>query len=197
MNLEVLAASDTAVVADSAGSVWHIRGKDDALRVRSPDGDIVTLLRASPTGHFVVIGTAAGHVSILDSNSWRQVAALEMNGPLRQAAFSHDDILALASERHDLRILFLRPSIITRMHDTSLDARDISFSPDGQVLAIVCADGRTWFHQLADDGWTYVRDHYALTSFGRFSSDGAFFASSDATGLVVLRDVLKTLSHSH
>src|SRR6185503_20328919 len=69
MRVEFLAANCTAVIADAGGSVWHVRGPDDAVRVRSPDGDRVTLLRASTSGRFVVIGTAAGQVSILDSDS--------------------------------------------------------------------------------------------------------------------------------
>jgi hypothetical protein len=71
--------------------------------------------------------------------------------------------------------------------DFALDARDISFSPDARLLSIICSDGSAWFYSVAHERWEYMRYHYGLTVFGRFSGDGHSFVSSDINGQVVVR----------
>lgn len=75
-----------------------------------------------------------------------------------------------------------------------MDARDLVFSRDNQLLAIVCSDGTIWFYSVADDRWVFTRDHLAFTSFGRFSPDGRLFVSSDSSGAVVVRDIAATMT---
>jgi WD40 repeat protein len=197
MNLETLTKDSTAVVSDSAGMVWHVQAPGKFSVLRATDGDAVTVLRASPSGHLLVVGTAGGAVTIFQTTTWKVVTSITMGGPLRQAAFSPDGtLLALASKAHDIRLLSLLSSGAVQLADVNQDARDLAFSPDGRLLAIISADGVTWFHSLADGSWTYSRDHDALPYFGRFSRDGRFFFSSDNLGTVVLRDVAMTLDRS-
>jgi WD40 repeat protein len=75
-----------------------------------------------------------------------------------------------------------------------MDARDLVFSRDDQLLAIVCSDGTIWFYSFADDSWMYTRDHLAFTSSGHFSPDGRLFVSSDNSGAVVVRDIAATMT---
>jgi WD40 repeat protein len=197
MNLQSLAIDDSAVVADIAGSVWHVQANGTSSLLRSPNGDIVTLLRASSDGRLVAVGTEHGTVTVFDSLSKRVVQTVAMEGPLRQGRFAADNsMLILSSERRNVNLISLIPSRRMAWREISLDARDLSFSPDQRLVAIVCSSGSTWFYSFANDTWTYVRDHYARTSFGRFSADGRYFLSSDSSGVVVLRDVAATLINS-
>jgi WD40 repeat protein len=195
VSLEALATDDTAVVADAAGAVWHVQNKKSPTLVRAANGDVVSLLRASPDGQLVVIGTGKGHVAILDSHTWRTLQTFEMGGALRQAAFALDNSrLALVSEARRVQLVHLASAGIENWQDVSLDARDVSFSPDGRTLAIVCSEGGLWLYSFDKNDWIYAQDHHALTSFGRFSMDGRLFVSSDQAGVVTARDVAATLS---
>src|SRR5262249_12462180 len=71
VKLAALATDDTVVVADSSGSVWHVRSRDVAQQIRSPDGNRISLLRASPDGRLVAVGTERGDVTIYESTTWK------------------------------------------------------------------------------------------------------------------------------
>jgi WD40 repeat protein len=193
--LELLASDDTIVVADALGSVWHVRDQRSSDQIRHPDGDLVTLLRASPDGHLLAVGTDHGDVIIYDSATWNILRTLKMNGTIRQGAFTADGSrLILASERESVRLVPLWPALSLRWQTAHIDARDVSFSPDGELLTIVCSNGATWFYSFSDDRWVFTQDHFALSSYGRFSSDGRLFVTSDDSGIVVVRDVQATLA---
>jgi WD40 repeat protein len=197
-NVEVLTSNGTSVVSDASGAVWHVPGEGIATLIRPADGDLVTLLRASSDGHFVAIGTERGDVTILDSRTWNTLRTVKMKGPLRQGSFAPDNLrLVLASERRDVQIVPLGTSVTDQWRETSLDVRDVSFSPDGKLLALVCSNGGLWLYSFEVNTWTYVQDHYTLTSFGRFSPDGRSFVSSDNGGAIVVRDILATSTIHH
>ena len=160
------------------------------MSLRRADGDPVTLLRASRSGRLVAVGTAHGVVTVFESSHWRVLHTVRMQGTLRLGAFSYDDhMLALVSEPRELRLFFLEQDSPDKSREFSLEARDISFSPDDRALSIICSDGSTWFYSVGYDRWKYMRDHHALAAFGRFSSDGRWFVSSDVNGQVVVREV--------
>ena len=195
VKLAALATDDTAVVADSSGSVWHVRNRDASQQIRSPDGDRISLLRASPDGRLVAVGTERGNVTIYESTTWKVSRTLKMNGTIRQVTFTADGSqIVLASERGSVQLVPLGPASTARWQEAHMDARDLVFSGDDQLLAIVCSDGTIWFYSFADDNWVFTRDHFALTSSGRFSRDGHLFVSSDSSGAVVVRDVAATLA---
>src|SRR6185295_4248952 len=196
--LEVLATDDSAVICDAAGSVWHVQSDQRATLLRRPDGELVTLLRASRDGRLVVIGTAQGRVSVFDTTDWKVVRTLVMNGPLRRGAFAPDGArLVLATERHSVQLVSLRSASPASWQETSFDMRDVLFSPDGQLLTIVCSDGAVWVYSLATDSWTYTQDHHALAFTGHFSTDGRFLATGDSDGVVVVRDMQTLLTAMH
>jgi WD40 repeat protein len=183
-------ADDSLVATDAAGSIWHVATDRPSRQIREPNGDLVTIVRASLDGSLVAIGTENGHVSILDTQTWKPVQTIEMQGQLRQLAFAPDNSrIALASKARHVHLAHLRGSDTERWNDTSLDVRNISFSPDGQILAIVCANGGIWFYSFENDTWKYFQDHFASTSFGRFSSDGRLFISTDINGAAVMRAI--------
>jgi WD40 repeat protein len=196
VKLAALATDDTVVVADSSGSVWHVRSRDVAHQIRSPDGNRISLLRASPDGRLVAVGTERGDVTIYESTTWKASRSLKMNGIIRQVAFTADGSqIVVASERGSVQLVPLGPAARARWQEAHMDARDLVFSRDDQYLAIVCSDGTIWFYSFADDRWVFTRDHLAFTSFGRFSPDGRLFVSSDNGGAVVVRDIAATMRH--
>jgi eukaryotic-like serine/threonine-protein kinase len=191
--VETLSMDQTAVVADAGGSVWHVVGANSATLIRKPNADLITLLRASPDGRLVAIGTERGELVVLDTSTWEVRQRVQMDGSLRQGRFARDgSYIAVVTERRIVQLIPLRASASTRWREVSLDARDIAFSPDGDVLGIVGADGGIWFYSLVNDKWIYTRDHYSLTSFGQFSPDGNLYVSTDSAGIAVVRDIRAT-----
>jgi WD40 repeat protein len=196
-NVETLATDDTVLVSDTTGSVWHVLDKNRSNLLRRAGADFVRVVRVSPDARFVAVATSAGDVTIFESTNWTVVQTIKMDGDVRQVAFSRDgDLLALASDGPHVRLLPVGASRSDVWQDRSLDVRSLSFSPDGHVLALVCTDGSAWLHSLRNDAWAYVRDHYAFTASGHFSSDGRLFVVSDNDGVVTVRDVDETLRRS-
>ena len=188
--LQVLAPDDTMVIGDALGSVWHVRDATTARLIRAADDDRVTMLRASRDGRLVAIGTSAGEVTIFETSTWQRRTTLRVEGSIRQVMFSPDGSrLVIASEAPHLRLVHLSGPGEDRWQDSSLDIRDAAFSPDGKLLGMVSRAGGTWFYAFGDDSWTYADDHRASASFGRFSSDGHAFISTDSEGSVVLREL--------
>jgi hypothetical protein len=74
-----------------------------------------------------------------------------------------------------IRLLSLLSSGAVQLADVNQDARDLAFSPDGRLLAIISADGVTWFHSLADGSWTYSRDMMRCRTSADFRAMAASF----------------------
>ena len=53
-------------------------------------------------------------------------------------------------------------------------ARDVRYSPDGELIAITSREGGgTWFYSMPHDTWRYVHDHPTALCSGQFSPDGS------------------------
>jgi hypothetical protein len=73
-----------------------------------------------------------------------------------------------------------------RWTEIEAKARYVAISPDGDRLAISCADGGVWLYRIAADRWSFLAAHDADVVSAHFSPDGAALVTPDVAGLVVL-----------
>jgi WD40 repeat protein len=193
--VEALRHSGHAVIKDAAGSVWVVSAAGAARKVRAADGATITVLRASPAGHLLAVGTETGVVTLYDTSSWQVIEIVYTEGSVRQIVFDpmeRDLIVASEAGRSQdghVQVVALAATRRFRWHRVTAAARDVSYSPDGATIAFVCADGGTWLYAVDHDRWIYTRDHDTDTYVGRFSPDGRWFASTDRNGAAVVRDL--------
>jgi WD40 repeat protein len=198
--LEVLGYNEHIVVKDTKGGVWDISPDRSIRQVRGADGTMITILRASLDGRYVGIGTDRGEVVIYDTASWRVIRTANAAGRIQHIRFDprNRDVAVLSeggtSQFGHVQVMSLDMRRTLHWRDMTMAARDIAYSPDGEVLGFVCRDGGAWLYSMHDDAWVYVQDHQTNTSVGVFSPDGHFFASADRRGVVVIRDVMSSLS---
>lgn len=76
-----------------------------------------------------------------------------------------------------------------RWQRVTASARNVTYAPDGETMAFVCADGGLWFYSFRHDRWRYANDHRVDTLTALFSSDGKLFASSDRQGSLIVREL--------
>jgi WD40 repeat protein len=193
--LEVVHHNDHVVVNDSEGAVWDVSPGRVASQIRAPDGDLVTILRTSPDGRFLAIGTEKGSVTVYETGGYRVVRRTAMATGVRQINFDplNRDLL-IASEGKQVRVVSLDSRRSLPWYDLAVAARDVAYDQGGETIALVCRDGGTWFYSVSAGAWVYIRDHSTDVLSGRFLRDGALFVSTDAHGWVVTRDVARTFS---
>jgi WD40 repeat protein len=193
--LEVLSRSGHIAVHDTAGAVWDLSAEGAARQVRTADDSTITLLRASPDGSLLAIGTATGAVTVHETTGYRAIHETTMAAGIRQIHFDPQNRdLLIASEDGRVRLVALAGRRTTRWPDLAVSARDVAYSHDGEVIAFVCRDGGAWFYSWRASAWVYARDHATSVSSGRFSRDSALFASTDRSGALVVRDVVRTFA---
>jgi WD40 repeat protein len=170
----------------------------EARKVRDADGAAVTRLRASRDGRYLATGTATGVVTVYDTASWRIMKTIRTEGGIRRIDFDprNRDLLIAAepgrSQFGHVQLVELTAQRPFHWNDVIASPRDVAYSPDGDTLGFVCADGSTWLYSIPGDTWAYTRDHDTDTNSGMFSPDGRLFASIDRRGLVVTRSVAST-----
>ncbi|MBC7977700.1 MAG: protein kinase [Myxococcales bacterium] len=197
--VEALSGNGHVVVMDGKGGVWDITPGGDSRRVREPDGAVVTTLRSSRQGSYVATGTSTGEVTVYETASWQVIRRAKAQGSVRQIQFDPRDrdlLVASApgpSQLGHVQIISLLGRNAVDWREVIADARDATYAPDGEMVALTCADGSVWWHSFANNRWMYFRDHAVTALNGRFSPDGQLFASSDIHGVVVVRDVGATL----
>ena len=193
--LEVLAYSKHIVVHDSDGVVLDIAPDGVVKRITEKSTDAITLLRASVDGRRVAIGRASGAVTVHDTADYHILQELSVGASVHQIQIDpkNRDLL-VQSDAGTVRVVALGQSRTLPWRELVTRARDVAYSPDGETLAFVCADGETWFYSAGRDAWAFARDHALAPLSGRFSPDGKMFVTADSTGAVVVRDVAR--SHS-
>jgi WD40 repeat protein len=192
--LEILDAR-RVVVADSMGAVWQVSTDRVARRIRQSDGVVVTRLRVSPDGSLLAMGMADGAVTVYETTGYKVLRQETMAAGIRRINFDPQgrDLL-IASEDGHVRVVALDQRRAIPWRELPLAARDAAYSNDGDTIAFVCKGGGTWFYSIPADRWVYVRDHAVDVISGRFSQIGADFASADRSGVVIVRDVVKTFA---
>jgi WD40 repeat protein len=163
-------------------------------QVRTGDGATISVLRASPDGTLVAAGTDRGNITVYEAAGWTKVLTTELGAGVRQIRVDPRN-RDLAVVTHDGRVhaLALGTARTLRVRDAALGARNVDYSPDGELLAIVCGNGSTWLYDPRSDTWAYGAEHAAEVFGGAFSPDGALYASGDRRGIVTIRDVATTL----
>jgi WD40 repeat protein len=183
------------VVRDESGAVWDVSPEGLAKQIRMPDGVGIRMLRASADGRLLAIGNAAGLVTVYETERYTVLLKTTLPDSVRQISFDPQNRdLLMSSEFGHVRLVPLDARRSVGWNDLDLDALDVAYSPDGETIAFVCANGGSWFYVVREDRWIYARDHSAAVQSGRFSPDGASFASTDRRGNVVIRNVAKTIS---
>jgi WD40 repeat protein len=199
-SVEVLRRNDHVVIMDAQGTVWDASLTGELRKVRDADGATLTMLRASPDGHYVAVGTATGAVAVYETASWRVVKTVQGEGSIRKIAFdpTDRDLLIAREAGHTqfghVQLVALGMQRAVPWHDVTAAVRDVAYAPDGETIGFVCADGGTWLYAVRGDTWAYARDHDTDVLTGRFSPDGRLFATTDRRGTVVVRDVASTLA---
>jgi WD40 repeat protein len=193
--LEVLSRNDHVVVRDASSAIWDVALDGSVRPVRASDGATVAVLRASPDGQLLATGTDRGHVAVYDTTGWTTIATAKLTGGVRQMRFDprNRDLVVATHDGH-VRVIALGPARTVRFHDVPIAARNVDYSPDGEVLAIVCPTGGTWLYDIPSHTWAYGAEHAAELFGGAFSPDGALFAGGDRRGVVTIRDVATTLA---
>jgi WD40 repeat protein len=197
MSLVVLDHNGHLVVQDAEGSIWEVSPAKDVRLVRKGEGSVATL-RPSTNGRMLAVGPDKGIVVVYDTTNWTPIVSAKVGGPVRQIMFDpRDRDLVIASEDGRVRAVALTTSRRLRWHDIDMVVRNFAYGPDGESLVFVGADGGSWFYDIRNDKWAYTQDHLSTTIAGALSPDGALFASSDRSGIVVVRDVTATLAAVH
>jgi WD40 repeat protein len=200
--LEVLASSGHVIVDDARGAVWDVAPDRSVIQVRAAAGSPLALLRASPDGKFLAIGTDGGTVVVYETASWRVVRSWTGDGGIRQIAFDplDRDLMIAAEARHSqlghVHLLALQAQRIGRWDDVRAAVRDVAYAPDGDTLGFVCADGGAWLYSLRRDVWAYANSEHADTLAAAFSADGRLFASADLHGSVIVHQAASMLDLS-
>jgi WD40 repeat protein len=193
--VEALERNHHAVIHDAAGSIWDVSPRGETRKLREGDGVAITILRASASGHYVAVGTATGVVTVYETSSWHVIKAIQSAGSIRQIQFDpmDRDLIFISeagrAQHGHVRIVALGSQRTLRWQEVTAAARDVAYSPDGATVGFVCADGGTWLYSFHGDSWAYTRDHETDTFTARFSPDGKLFASTDRSGVVVVRNV--------
>jgi WD40 repeat protein len=195
-----LAGKDHVVIKDAEGSVWDVSLDGKTRRVRAADGVDASRLRASTDGRYVATGTDTGLVTVYDTSTWRVIKTITAGGSIRQIQFDplNRDLLVASEAGHGefghVEIVTLEVQRAFHWRTVAAAVRDVAYTPDGEMIGFVCADGGAWLYSISRDIWAYTRDHNTDTFTGRFSPDGRRFVSSDRRGVVVVRDVQATLA---
>lgn len=184
----------TRVLADHARPVNGIAFLE-VHQVRTGDGATVSVLRGSPDGTLVAAGTDRGNIAVYETARWTKVLTTELGAGVRQIKIDPRN-RDLAVVTHDGRVhaIALGPARTLHVRDVAIGARNIEYSLDGELLAMVCGNGGTWLYDVRGDTWAYGAEHTAEVFFGAFSPDGAHFASGDRRGIVTIRSVAATLA---
>jgi serine/threonine protein kinase/WD40 repeat protein len=193
--LEVLHYIDHVAVHDPAGAVWDVSMDGTFRQIRAADDSEISILRASPDGRFLAVGTVSGRVELYETTGYRIVHTTALGAGIRQIAFDpqNRDLLIVSEDKH-VRSVSIDARRTLPWRDLAVGAREVTYGKDGELIALTGEDGGAWFYSVPKDRWIYTRDHVTLVTSGQFSHDGTSFASTDVSGKLVIRDVARTFS---
>jgi WD40 repeat protein len=189
ISLVVLPTTDDIVVRDTAGALWTASVDGKVTQIRTGSGVGATSMRASHDGRLLAIGHEDGSVVVYTTRDWAIARSFTMTGTIARIEFdpSGRDML-VHSETGFVHLVPLGPVGRARWRDFQVEARDITYSPDGEIVAISSVDGGAWFYSMTRSSWAYHADHIGTLRYGRFTPDGARFVSMDQTGTIIVRD---------
>jgi serine/threonine protein kinase/WD40 repeat protein len=194
ITLLVLGKTNDLVVGDSSGNVWIVPSQGSARQIRSADEYAVTKINASYDGKFLAIGQESGSITVYRTSDWSIDRQLVLKGTIARIEFDPlDRDMLINSEDGFVRLVPLDTRRSPRWTSMQVRARDVRYSPTGDLIAITSREGGTWFYSMQDDSWRYFHDHPTTLVSGQFSPDGSKFVSIDQDGTVVTRDIVATV----
>jgi WD40 repeat protein len=193
--LLALTRTNEIVVGDSSGNVWTVRPQGMTRQIRSADEYAVTMINASHDGNFLAVGQESGVITVYRTSDWTIDRKLALKGTIARIEFDplNRDML-INSEDGLVQLTPLDTRRSVRWASMQVRARDVRYSPSGELIAITTREAGTWFYSMPDDTWRYVQDHPTALAYGQFSPDGSRFVSIDQYGTVVIRDIVATFS---
>jgi WD40 repeat protein len=195
--IESLPDRGAVAVGDAQGAVWEIPLQGSPRQIRSAEDHVITVLRASPDGGLLGVGTSAGVATIYETANDRVIHEATLEGGIHQIQFDpHNRDLLIASKDGQVRVVTLSVRPRVQWQALAIDALNMAYSRNGEMIAFLCRDGGSWFYSFSADRWVHGRDHAADVPWGTFSHDGARLVSTDRGGVVVVRDMAKTFSGS-
>jgi WD40 repeat protein len=192
--LLALARTNGIVVGDSSGNVWTMHPHGMTRQIRSAGEYAVTMINASHDGQFLAVGQESGAITVYRTSDWTIDRQLALKGTIARIEFDPlDRDMLINSEAGFVQLISLDARRPARWASMQIRARDVRYSPDGELIAITSREGGgTWFYSMPDDTWRYVHDHPTALCSGQFSPDGSRFVSIDQDGTVVTRDIVAT-----
>jgi eukaryotic-like serine/threonine-protein kinase len=189
ISLLVLPSTGDVVVRDAGGAVWVASPAGQITQIRKGLGVDATSMRASRDGNLLAIGQEDGSVTVYATADWTIIRSLTVGGTIARIEFDPQGRdMVVHSEDGFVRLISLDNRRGVPWQDLKVDARDIAYSPNGDIIAISAVDGGSWFYSRPRGLWSYHRDHMGTVRYGRFAPDGARFVSMDQTGTIVVRD---------
>jgi len=193
--MEVLPGTQTIVVQGFGGGLWVVSPGGPEIQLRAPDGVEIMCLRASQSGTFVATGQEDGMVAVYRTKDWASSYSVRVKGSVERVEFDTLDRDILVSSQAGFVHLFpLDARRKVRWQSLKVRAKDVTYSPRGNAIAISAFNGGLWFYSFEHASWSYQYDHHSQVRSGRFSPDDASFMSADHDGVVIERD-LKMIHH--
>ena len=153
--LESLPGQGAVAVLLSNGELWTLSAESKFVRRVQADRDAI-LLRSSPSGEQLAIGTSSGRLVVYDTTAWTIVDDFAIHGAVRSVDFSPDGASVAVSVEPvgvHYRDLVTRTNQIV---DLSIRGRIVRFSPDGNYLAIAAGDGAVWLFDTRARRWSVI-----------------------------------------
>jgi WD40 repeat protein len=173
---------------DANGMVWYT------------DPEHLTTFKGSPysatgfarpsDGRFVVVGSSQGTIRLYDTLSFKVYELATLKSGIWSLAISRteDQIAAIADHSVHIMNLPTGSALVAQAqiawNNVRLRPRSMSFSKDGNWLAISCEDGVVWFYHIQRNRWASVVLSKAYIFWGEFSNDSTLFLTTDSSGQV-------------
>jgi WD40 repeat protein len=189
ISLEILSGSTDIAVRDAVGTLWVIALDGHIKSVHKGIDAYATSMRSSKDGRLLAIGREDGSMTLYRTTDWTVAKSLALGGTIARLEFDPQgrDML-VQSENGFVDLVSLDARRSSQWQHFQVDARDIAYDRDGDVLAISAIDGGSWFYSMQRNVWSYQQDHMTELCYGRFSPDGSRFVSIDRDGTIVVRD---------
>jgi WD40 repeat protein len=187
-SLEVVPTTNEIVAQDITGAVWIVRSTGEVKELRRADNVEMVTMRVSKNGALLGLGREDGVTLVYRSSDWAIIKQLNTKGTVARIEFDpHGRDVLVYSEDGNVELAPLYGPPRASWRTMRVEAHDVAYSSDGEIVAISALDGGSWFYSMKHASWTYKADHSAEVWSGQFSPDGSHFASVDKDGFVVLR----------
>ena len=149
----------------------------------------------SPDGKYIATGDTDGDVGLWEVSSGENIYYSSLGGEVQGVAFSPDGkYIAADGTNGNLRAILLETSSGTEVQRTDLvdeahNINSVTFSPNGQHVALGDDTGRAYLWNLNDHywkWWTHGEDEIFSVAF---SPNGQYLATGDSNGYTNLWEV--------